>query len=256
MIERSARALLPSRPLKNASVVQVHYGSARFTARILLLDRRELLPGETAIARLRFTQPAFVFVGDRFIIRDSSGRRTIAGGVVLNPDAEETKFRAPAERSFLQARAAAPDDLITLLDTQLQRDQIVRRAELLLQSSFSEGEIADAVERLAREQRAFTSGTIVADLAWWAALRQRAIDAIDAEHKANPHHVGLKLTHLHDLFAKEIPVTFETLVADLSDHGAVRVGDVIKRAAHRPTLPPQLQMAGEVDPARVDSQAV
>ena len=118
--------------------------------------------------------------------------------------------------------------------------------QLLLQSSFSEGEIADAVERLAREQRAFTSGTIVADLAWWAALRQRAIDAIDAEHKANPHHVGLKLTRLHDLFAKEIPVTFETLVADLSDHGAVRVGDVIKRAAHRPTLPPQLQMAGEV----------
>ena len=93
LIERSARALLPSRPLKNASVVQVHYGSARFTARILLLDRRELLPGETAIARLRFTKPAFVFVGDRFIIRDSSGRQTIAGGVVLNPDAEGTKFR-------------------------------------------------------------------------------------------------------------------------------------------------------------------
>ncbi len=143
MVERSARAFLPSRPLKNASMVEVHYGSARFTARILLLDRREVLPGETAIARLSFTKPAFVLAGDRFIIRDSSGRQTIAGGVVLNPSAEGTRFRAPAERSFLQARAAAPNDLITLLGTQLQRDKFVRRAALLLQSSFSEEEITE-----------------------------------------------------------------------------------------------------------------
>src|SRR6476659_953024 len=106
MVERSPRCFLPSRSLKNASVVQVHYGSARFPARILLLDRRELLPGETAIARLRFTQPVFVFAGDRSLIRDSSGRQTVAGGVVLNPNAEGTRFRASAERSFLQARAA------------------------------------------------------------------------------------------------------------------------------------------------------
>ena len=92
LVERSARTLLRSRPLRNASVVQVHYGSARFTARILLLDRRELLPGEKAIARFRFTKPAFVFVGDRFVIRDSSGRQTVAGGVVLNPDAEGNKI--------------------------------------------------------------------------------------------------------------------------------------------------------------------
>ena len=72
----------------------MHYGSARFTARITLLDRRELLPGEKSIARLRCTKPVFVFAGDRFIIRDSSGRATIAGGVVLNPDAEGTKFRS------------------------------------------------------------------------------------------------------------------------------------------------------------------
>ena len=35
MVERSARGFLPLRSLKNAPVVQVHYGSARFPARIL-----------------------------------------------------------------------------------------------------------------------------------------------------------------------------------------------------------------------------
>ena len=246
LVERAERALLPARPLKSNSVVQVHYGSARFTARVLLLDRRELLPGETAIARFRFTKPAFIFAGDRFIIRDSSGRQTIAGSVVLNPDAERTKFRSLAERSFLAARAAAPNDLSTLLRTQLGRDQFVRRATLLLQSSFSAGEITGAIDRLAGEGEAVVPGAFVADSAWWQETRRRALGAIDAEHEANPHHVGLNLARLHDLFPKEIPEMFEVLVADLFEHGALRIGDVIKRATHRPALPPQLRTAAEL----------
>jgi selenocysteine-specific elongation factor len=244
LIERSSSAFLPSHSLKNASVVQVHYGSARFTARVLLLDRRELLPGETAIARFRFTKPAFVFVGDRFIIRDSSGRQTVAGGVVLNPDAEETKFRSPAERSFLQARAAAPNDLIMLLLTQLQRDQIVRRAAPLLQSSFSEGEIADAVERLAREKKAFTNGTIVADAACWAALRQRAIDAIEAQHAAHPERAGLDLAELRARLSLDDAELENALIVDLSARGFSCGQGAIMRRSHRPSLPAELEGAG------------
>ena len=99
------------------------------------------------------------------------GRR-VAGGVVLNPNAEGTRFRAPAERRFLLTRAVAPNDLMTLLRTQLERDKFVRRAALLLQSSFSDQEITEAVARLAEEKKAFTSGMIVADNIWWEALRQ------------------------------------------------------------------------------------
>jgi selenocysteine-specific elongation factor len=244
LIERSASALLPSRPLKSNSVVQVHYGSARFTARILLLDRRELLPGETTVARLRFTQPAFVFVGDRFIIRDSSGRQTIAGGVVLNPEAERTKFRASAERRFLQARAAAPNDLITLCVTQLQRDQMVRRATLLLQSSFSAGEISNAVDRLVSERKAFTDGTIVADAAWWKALRQRASDAIDAEHLAHPERAGLDLARLRAHLSLDDAELGNALIADLSARDFSSTQGAIQRRSHRPSLPAELAGAG------------
>ena len=244
MVERSARGFLPSRSLKNASVVQVHYGSARFLARIQLLDRRELLPGETAIVRLRFTQPAFVFAGDRFLIRDSSGRQTVAGGVVLNPHAEGTRFRAPAERSFLQARAAAPNDLVTLLRTQLQRDKFVRRAALLLQSSFSEEEITNAVNRLAREKKVFTSGTIVADAAWWGALRQRAIDAIDTEHAAHPERAGLDLAQLRAHLSLEDAELENALIADLSQREFDSAQGAIKRRSHQPALPAVLSEAG------------
>ena len=243
-IERSARAVLSSRPLKNASMVQVHCGSGRFTARILLLDRRELLPGETAIVRLRFTKPAFTFAGDRFLIRDSSGRQTVAGGVVLNPNAEGTRFRAPAERRFLLTRAVAPNDLMTLLRSQLERDRFVRRPALLLQASFSDQEITEAVARLAEEKKAFTSGAIVADNIWWEALRQRAIVAIDSGHAAYPERAGLDLAELRARLLLDDAEVENALIAHLNAQEFVSARGAIKRRSHQPSLPPVLQDAG------------
>jgi selenocysteine-specific elongation factor len=242
LIERAANA---GRPLKTGSVIQLHYGSARFTARINLLDRRELLPGDRTIARLRFTKPAFVFVGDRFILRDASGRATIAGGVVLNPDAEGTRFRSPPERAFLEARAAAPNDVLSLLRSQLQRDRVARRAALLLKSNFRQEEIAAGVERLALQHELFVHGAIVADSTWWQALRQRAIAAIDAEHSAHSERRGLDVIRLRADLAIDDPEVGDALTTDLCVEGFSCAHGVIRRADHRPSLPGELAQAGE-----------
>jgi len=242
LIERSDTA---ARPLKNASVIQLHYGSARFTARINLLERRELLPGERSIARLRFAKPAFVLVGDRFVLRDASGRATIAGGVVLNPDASRTRFRSTAERTFLETRAAAPNDILTLLRSQLQRDRVVRRGMLLLKSNFAQEEIVAGVEHLARGKEAFVHGAIVADAAWWQTLRQRAIAAIDGEHTAHPERLGIDVIRLRADLVIDNPEVGDALVADLCAAGFSLAHGVIRRTSHRPSLPPALAQAGE-----------
>ena len=242
LIERAAAA---GRPLKTASVIQLHYGSARFTARIAFLDRRELLPGERAIARLRFTKPAFVFVGDRFIIRDSSGRATIAGGVVLNSDAERTKFRSTVERAFLESRAVAPDDILTLVRTQLRRDKVARRTALLVKSNFGEEAIARALERLVHEKELVAHGAIVADATWWQALRERAIAAIDAEHIAHPERAGLDLAALRAGLSLDDHELHDALIADLCGQGFSCAHGTIQRQSHRPSLPASLAEAGE-----------
>ncbi|MDQ3199337.1 MAG: selenocysteine-specific translation elongation factor [Verrucomicrobiota bacterium] len=244
LLERSDRQGPVSRPLKNASVIQVHFGSARFTARITLLDRRELLQGESAIARLRCTKPAFVFVGDRFIIRDSSGRATIAGGVVLDPDAEGTKFRSTAERTFLQSRAAQPNDLASLLRSQLRRNGVGRRASLLLKSHFAAETIGESIECLARERAIVVHGSIVADADWWQGLRQRASAAIDAEHAAHPERTGLELSTLRASLALNDVEVEDALIADLCAKEFSCAQGAIRRQSHRPSLPPTLAEAG------------
>jgi selenocysteine-specific elongation factor len=124
------------------------------------------------------------------------------------------------------------------------RDHVASRLSLLTKSSFSAEEISAELERLAAEKQIFLRGDFVADAQWWRRAIERALGAIDAEHKAHPHHAGLDLTQLRNLFPNETAGMVEALVSDLCERDSVRVSDVIKRASHRPLLPPELQAAG------------
>ncbi len=53
-------------------------------ARIAFHEDRTLAAGEHAVAQLRLEAPAFVFAGDRFIVRDWAERTTLGGAIVLD----------------------------------------------------------------------------------------------------------------------------------------------------------------------------
>ena len=252
-LTRSARETFsrPAQPpkLRDGTSVRVHHGSAHWTARVSLLERGELAPGGRTIARLRCDRPVFAFAGDRFIVRDGSGRATLAGGVVLDPDASPRRsFRRAAQRRFLERRAAAPADPVEAVAALLERDHAVQRAEILRKSTFSAPEIADAVRRLVAAGSARDAGEWVADAVWWQSRRQRAADLIDAAHREHPEHIGPKLSGLRAALGRGLPAAelFDSLAADLAARGEfVRAGTSIRRAAHRPRLPAALQIAGD-----------
>ena len=232
-----------ARPLKDGSLVHVHYGSAHFAARVAFLDTRQLLPGEAAIAQLRFATSVFAFVGDRFVVRDASEQQTIAGGIVLDADGSPKTFRVTSQRKFLAARTESVTDVSALIATQLERDGFARRANLLVKSNFSAEEISSALQLLIERGKVFATGALVADGSWWKRLRQRTIGAIDAEHHAHPGHAGLDIAQLRaelDIDALEI---FEALLSDLCRDQFSRVGMAIKRSSHRPALPRDLEPA-------------
>ena len=54
-------------------------------ARVSLLDRERLEPGEAALVRLTLQQPIGALAGDRIVLRDTGATCTIGGGVVLDP---------------------------------------------------------------------------------------------------------------------------------------------------------------------------
>jgi len=253
VLERSARSADAgggaSRVIKDATRVRMHLGSGDFPCRVYFIDDvKELSPGGKALAQLRFDQPVFAFAGDRFIVRDWPEQHTLAGGAVLDPDSARRGFRQEGRRQFLSTRAAAPNEVLPFVRSELTRVGAVRRSGLLPKSRFSAIDISQAVTKLASEGVAVAAGDVVADAARWKAVVKRAVEAIDAEHRAHPEQLGVKLSDLRAKLeadkALPAPELFDPLVADLCRGDFVRAGAVIRRSTHRPALPPRLQAAG------------
>ena len=229
LVRRSSRLPPNARRIKHGSAARVHHGSANSSARIFFADRDSLGAGEQAIAQLRFDEPVFAFYGDRFILRDSSSLSTLAGALVLDADATERTFRSDPHQQMLAARAKSPGSVEVFLRSQLQRDHVVRRSDALRKTRFMD---AGATSDLLIEEN------------WWRAIFLRAAAMIDAEHAAHPNRIGLQLVQLRGVVSGDDEL-LDRLVADLCANEFARSGEVIHRAAHRPSLPANLKLAGE-----------
>ena len=81
------------RPLKNRARVRVHVGTAELMARVVLLDRDQLSPGDWAPAQVFLERSAVTTWGQPFVIRSESPVVTIGGGQVLDPEAQKLRRR-------------------------------------------------------------------------------------------------------------------------------------------------------------------
>ncbi len=243
VIERSNR-LLPdtpaARPIKNRSSLYLHHGTSRTTARIKLLERETLGPGERALAELRLSSPIFAFVGDRFILRDSSQQFTVGGGVVL-----ARRGHIPTGREVLAKRASAPNDVDVYVETELAQLGFIESSDLLRQSNFGSAEISTAAQRLEKSGRTFMHNEIVADANYWNALIQKATRQIDDHHAQKPEQRGLELSELRTSLNAPTEKLFETVIEDLCRNGFERYGSVITRKSHRAALPAHLRAVSE-----------
>ena len=228
-----------ARPLKNGSSVYLHHGTSRVAARIALLEKKGLEPGQKNIAHLKLASPIVAFVGDRFVIRDASENYTIAGGVVLDPDGPS--FRDIQDPKPFSMRATAPDNIDLCVRSEIAQRRFVPRKTLLARSHFSAGEISDALMGLQRNNRIVLSAEIAADGEFWQMLRNQMVGLIDRAHKQNPEHPGIDLSELRSVLPDQPENVFEALIAELCADDFVRKGSRMARASHQPELPARLQ---------------
>jgi selenocysteine-specific elongation factor len=259
LLEVSPRA---TRSVRDGARVRVHHGSGNVAAHVALgailadvapatsLDAaKELAVGERALVQLRLEAPRFVFAGDRFTLRDWSEQHTLAGAIVLWPDGSRRAFRTPAYQQELGRLALSKGDVDQAVASSVAHDGAARRSQLLLKSNFSAADVDDAVARLVARGTLAAVGDFVCDGTMWEGAVRRAAEAIDAAHRSGPEQLGFPLANLRTVLERDLPPAlvgeiFDPLVARLCEDGFVRVGSVVRRTAHRPTLPEPLQAAG------------
>jgi len=181
-----------SRPLKSTTTVRLGIGTVETPVRVVLLDRKELTPGESAFAQLRAGVPLTATHGQRFIIRDESATRTLGGGIVLRPVARRRRRKGD---QFL--------DGLGHLESQDPRDRVgevlrdarfVRPTDLQIcaRAGVEVEEVPAILERLQNEKRynAVPGTEVFAVPAALDDLAARLLRWLERYHEAHPDKPG------------------------------------------------------------------
>ena len=102
-------------PATDSCVWRLYLHSADIVCRVRRLDRAALRPGETSLVEIVPKAPLVAVRGDRFVLRHSAARMTVAGGVVLTPFAQShrrTRNRIPPP----PPEAVSADVLLTWIE--------------------------------------------------------------------------------------------------------------------------------------------
>jgi selenocysteine-specific elongation factor len=231
------------RPVKSRDRVRFHAGTSEIMARVLLLDRAELTPGERAFARFRLEAPLVALPGDRFVVRSYSPMVTIGGGTLLDIDPPRFKRKAPALVAHLALlERGSPAET---LEEHVRHVGIsgVRVAALSGRVPFG----PERVRAVLAELQA--AGRILAvDRDWYlhpesfARLRGLAVTALEQFHRANPLKPGMSREELRGRAGSADERVFSFLLSTLDAEGVVRAErDKVRLASHEVRLSPEQQ---------------
>ena len=92
-----------ARSLKHWTPTHLHIGADHLPARVAVLTGGAIAAGDRGLVQLVLQRDAFVVHGDRFVLRDQSAQRTIAGGHVVDPFSPKRGRGRPTRIEALRA---------------------------------------------------------------------------------------------------------------------------------------------------------
>ena len=240
--------LLPGAPpLKNRARVHFHAGTAETIAAVLLYDKLELLPGESAFVQLRLSSDVVVARGDRFIVRQFSPVITIGGGQALDPLARRPTRKDSERLQFLQTLLRGSDQQI--LCSIVQRNILgVSLEEIVARTGWREGEVRAAAESLAKtaavRQVSAEPMLLLAEPVFQEIARKLLL-RVDAFHKENPLSPGVPRQELRAALGRRVRTeTFRAALEHLASQNKLLLqGELVKKPGSEVTLTPEEALA-------------
>jgi selenocysteine-specific elongation factor len=233
--------LLPSAPpLKNRATVHFHAGTAETIAAILLYDKPELLPGESAFVQLRASNEVVVARGDRFIVRQFSPVITIGGGQILDPLARRPTRKDTGRLAFLQTLERGANEQI--LFAVVQRNILgVGQEEIIARTGWREGEVRAAAENLAKSgavRLVSSEPLLLLAEPVFQEIAKKVLLRLDAFHKENPLSPGIPRQELRAAVGRRVRAeTFRAVLEHLASQNKLLLqGELVKKPGSEVTL--------------------
>jgi selenocysteine-specific elongation factor len=229
-----------SRPLAHWTPIHLHLAASHVPGRVALLQDEPIRPGERGRIQLVLDRPIAALWGDRFVLRDTSARRTMAGGMVLDARAPRRRRRTPERLAALSAleedqAAASLGRLLAQPPGWIDFSAFVEDRNLAQpqQEALAESE---AVVRLRAGER-----EIAMAAAGWTGLRARLRDLLVTFHREHPDLAGISSERLRLMVPGRLPApAFAAALQVLAKSGAVALdGAWVRLPEHTVRLKPE-----------------
>jgi selenocysteine-specific elongation factor len=227
--------------LKNRTQVRFHTGSSEILGHLVLLDRKELLPGDSTITQIRLNAPVSLVKDDRFVLRSYSPIRTIGGGAVLNPIAlKHKRFKTEIMKGLTHLVTASVQEIISyhLFQSKYKGAPF---SDLLLMTSLSEKQLGIHIQNLLsgkiailvdKEQRIFLHGEN------FKKYKTKIKIFINDYHKQYPLKGGMPKEELKSKFPKVLEGKLFTLALNqlIKEKAVIAVEDMVRLFDHKVAL--------------------
>jgi selenocysteine-specific elongation factor len=229
-----------ARALAHWMPVRVYHAAAEVAARVALLEAVPIASGGSGRIQLVLEQPIAAAVRDRFILRDTSGSRTMGGGCFVDLRAPQRRRRVPAR--LAQLMALDHDDPGTALAASLELWPFFVDVSAFARDRALSEEQTEAVLRAVPHVRLVADGNTVAlSPGIWKRLATEVRTALDAFHRTHPELPGLSALRLAAIVQPRLPPqVFAAAARALVEEGLlVMEGGAMRSPGHRFFLDPR-----------------
>ena len=230
-----------AKSLKNRTLARLHTGASEIIARVILIEKDELAPGEKGFAQLILEKKDVVVAGDRFVLRSYSPITTIGGGLIIDP--------LPPKHKRLNKKVI--EELATLLNGTLPKkiEVILERAgfagtnlrHLVFRLGTNAKNIKEALQSILSQKSALITDkeeTNIISASFYEKLAQSAAEIISQYQKKNPLREGISKEELKASLGRDIsPKLFFMLLQNLTANKTIEVDkETVRLFGHKVTL--------------------
>jgi selenocysteine-specific elongation factor len=183
------------KPVSQWMPIRLHCAAVEIGARIVLLRDTPLAPGETGNVQLVLDRPIAVAAGDRFVVRDTTGQRTVGGGTLLDPHAPTRKRRTPERLAQLKAHGLSSPKAVLAALLEIE-PKFVDLSAFARDRALSDAQIEEAVHQLSLVKLATATGAIGLAGPVWREFKRSLIVRLETFHNENPDLQGIGFERL------------------------------------------------------------
>ncbi len=234
--------------LRHWQRVRLHVGTSDLLARVSLLSKVEIHPGDETFAQLLLEDDVAVKMGQRFIIRSYSPLRTIGGGVILFPYGKRPKGKVGRLKTLqflkqLKADTSIEGRVLAIVESL----KSVHLEELAILAQEDREKITSVGEKLQRKGKLYffrEEGGLFLSTSALGQLEDELKQIMEDFHRENPHLRGISLEETAVRLSFKLGANLlRAIVKEMQGRGGIAIesDDKLRLAKFSPSVDENLQ---------------